>query len=65
MHRWGDPVRPDLNNTLRTCKKCSLVRVTRHEADNYPQHWIEFRRDGRRIDADGKTPVCQPVIVPA
>jgi hypothetical protein len=64
-HKRGDPMRPDANNTLRTCKKCDLVRWSRHEPDNHPQHWIEFRRDGKRVDVGGKTPVCQPVMVSA
>lgn len=58
-HSWGEPLRPDLNNTLRTCKRCGLVKVTRHEADNNPQHWIEFEMEGRKIPA-AKTPVCEP-----
>lgn len=57
-HRWGDPIRPDLNNTLRTCSKCGLVRVTRHEPDNDPRHWIEFEREGHRVEAT-RTPVCE------
>jgi hypothetical protein len=65
MHRWGDPVRPDLNNTRRVCKRCGLVRITRHEADNNPQHWTEFHRDGKRVDVAGKTPVCQLAMAPA
>lgn len=56
-HRWGDPVRPDLNNTHRTCSKCGLLRITRHEDDNTPRHWIEFEMEGRKVAAD-KTPVC-------
>jgi hypothetical protein len=65
-HRWnGDPVRPDLNNMLRTCGKCGLVQITRHEPENRPQHWVEFHRDGKRVDVDGKTPVCERVMVPA
>ncbi len=57
-YRWASPSRPDLNNTFRICKKCGLVRVTRHEPDNRPQHWIEFHRDGRKLPAI-KTPVCE------
>lgn len=57
-HRWGAAIRPDLNNTLRTCTKCGLVRVTRHEDDNTPRHWIEFEFEGRKIPAT-KTPVCE------
>lgn len=56
-HSWGQPLRPDLNNTLRTCSKCGLIKITRHESDNRPQHWIEFEMEGRKIEAT-KTPVC-------
>lgn len=57
-HSWGDPVRPDLNNTFRTCKKCLLVRITRHEADNRPMHWVEFAREGHKVVTE-KTPACE------
>lgn len=57
-HAWDAPVRPDLNNTFRTCRKCGLVKVTRHEDDNNPRHWIEFERDGAKVSA-AKTPVCE------
>ena len=57
-HRWTDPIRPDLNSTLRTCSKCGLVRITRHEPDNTPRHWTEFEVDGRRVPAV-KTPICE------
>jgi hypothetical protein len=59
-HSWGDPVRPDLNNTFRSCKKCGLVRITRHEDDNNPRHWIEFELEGRKITT-AKTPICEAV----
>ncbi len=48
-HRWNHPVRPDLNNTFRSCKICGLVKITRHEPDNTPRHWQEFERDGAKI----------------
>ncbi len=57
-HRWNAPVRPDLNSTFRSCLKCGLIKVTRHEPDNTPRHWIEFERDGHKVTAD-KTPVCE------
>lgn len=57
-HSWGEPLRPDLNNTLRTCRKCGLLRITRHEPDNDPRHWTEFEMEGRKVVAD-KTPVCE------
>lgn len=57
-HRWNDPVRPDLNNTFRSCSKCGLIKITRHEPDNRPMHWVEFERDGSKIAAD-RTPICE------
>lgn len=60
-HRWGDPVRPDINNTLRTCANCGLVKITRHEPDNRPPHWLEFRNGDQRVVMHGqpeKTPPC-------
>ena len=60
-HAWDAPVRPDINNTFRSCSKCGLVRVTRHEPDNRPQHWVEFERDGQKVSAS-KTPACEPAM---
>lgn len=57
-HSWGEPVRPDLNNTFRTCRKCGLVKISRHESDNRPRHWIEFEFEGRKITT-AKTPICE------
>lgn len=59
-HRWDKPIRPDLNTTRRACLKCPLIRITRHEDDNTPRHWIEWEREGRKIEAT-KTPVCEEV----
>lgn len=57
-HRWDAPVRTDANNTYRSCSKCGLIRITRHEQDNTPRHWVEWERDGVKISA-GKTPLCE------
>lgn len=60
-HSWGEPVRPDLNNTLRTCRKCGLVKISRHEDDNNPRHWVEFRSGETRVEMrnePNKTPPC-------
>lgn len=60
-HSWSAPVRPDLNNTLRTCKRCGLVRVTRHEEENTPRHWTEFHYGEKRVEMrnqPSKTPPC-------
>lgn len=63
-HRWGDaqrfehPDRPDISKTERPCihPGCNIVRVTRHESN---EHWIEFWKDGERIECDA-TPPCVP-----
>lgn len=60
-HAWDEPVRPDMNNTFRTCRKCGIVKITRHEPDNNPRHWIEFERDGAKI-AGATTPTCDDGI---
>lgn len=60
-HSWGDPVRPDMNNTFRTCCKCGIVKITRHEPQNTPRHWVEWERDGMRIVTAG-TPRCEDGI---
>lgn len=58
-HRWDSPVRPDLNNTFRSCSKCGLVKLTRHEPDNNPRHWAEFEIDGQKVQIGGtSTPPC-------
>jgi hypothetical protein len=57
-HSWGEPKRFDANNTVRTCKNCGLIRQTRHEPDNDPPHWAEFKRGNRLISID-KTPECR------
>ena len=59
-HCWGlaqrffHDERPDISKTERACVHCGLVRVTRHESG---RHWIEFWRDGERVDCD-RTPEC-------
>lgn len=58
-HRWAKPVSPDLNNTFRTCIKCGLIRITRHEPDNWPPHWTEFERDGAKVVSTKPTPKCE------
>lgn len=64
-HRWGeaqrftDPSRPDISKTERSCihDGCTIVRVTRHESN---EHWVEFWKDGERIEGD-HTPPCEGV----
>lgn len=57
-HRWNTPTRPDAHNTFRSCGKCGLIKITRHEPDNTPRHWIEFEREGRKVAA-ARTPACE------
>lgn len=65
-HAWQAPERADPNNTIRRCKKCPMLRITRHEPDNFPvTSWTEFDRgDGRRFIA-AKVPACQPTASPS
>lgn len=58
-HRWNDPIYEDHATTRRSCKKCPIVKVSRHEPDNDPPHWLEWERDGLRFQSS-KTPVCDP-----
>lgn len=54
-HSWGAPVRFPYK-TERSCTKCDVVKVTRHEPGQIP--WIEFWRDAERIET-AKTPPCE------
>jgi hypothetical protein len=63
-HRWTAPVRPDLNTTFRSCSKCGLIKVSRHEPDNTPRHWVEYEIEGRRF-VSPTMPSCEPGMVPA
>jgi len=60
-HRWNDPVRPDLNNTFRSCKNCGLIKITRHEPDNRPRDWVQFKHGEKQVvfkNDPSKTPPC-------
>jgi hypothetical protein len=63
-HRWADAIRYDPHSTTRTCVRCGMLKITRHEPGNFPPHWVEFERDGFKIGG-ASTPVCvegaQPV----
>lgn len=56
-HSWGDPVRFEFK-TERTCTKCGITKVTRHEPGVRP--WLEFFRDLERIQCE-LTPACSGV----
>lgn len=59
-HRWGEKVVVSVHKTERQCSSCGIVKVSRHEPDNFPPHWTEFWRGLDRIEGTG-TPVCEPV----
>ncbi|BBF93359.1 hypothetical protein [Blastochloris tepida] len=56
-HRWGEPQRTTYE-TVRTCQRCGLERVTRHEPDRLP--WVEFRAQGVTAIGYRGTPPCVP-----
>ena len=62
-HRWPDEhkVVVDHTTTRRTCPKCGLVKITRHEPDNDPPHWTEWERDGRKFKSI-LTPPCEEAM---
>lgn len=42
-HKWSEPTRPTPNLTIRTCLKCSLIRITRHEiVEDGVTSWPEY-----------------------
>lgn len=45
--------------TERECRRCGLIRVTRHEVGERVVPWVEFWRDGVRLEVCG-TPACEP-----
>lgn len=63
-HSWPDELTVRfVQKTERTCAKCGLVKVTRHEP-HPPYHWIEFWRDGEQIKRfSGSTPPCEATEV--
>ncbi|MDB5612123.1 MAG: hypothetical protein JWP25_9023 [Bradyrhizobium sp.] len=62
-HSWSTPTRPSHLLTIRVCIKCGLEKRTRHES---PEHWTEFRLDGRVIETESRrTPGCMVAEVAA
>jgi len=58
-HSWGEPNRL-VQKTERECTRgCRTIRVTFHARG---RHWIEFWRDGEKIEGT-HTPVCEPVMM--
>lgn len=62
-HQWSEPTR-FLYKIERTCVRCGLCKVTRHEPTATWPTWIEWWRDGERIKSE-RTPVCVAVEVVA
>ena len=56
-HGWSAPVRFPLK-TERECRRCPTVRVTRHDAGPSAVPWVEFWKDGVRVET-ARTPVCE------
>ena len=57
QHSWGERIVADEHNTHRVCRRCSTIRVTRHEPGEKP--WVEFKRDGVVVARAGEgTPRC-------
>jgi hypothetical protein len=63
-HSWGARVPfPLAHKTERVCKKCGLVKVTKHESEGPRDfHWPEFWRELDQIEGRG-TPACVAVEV--
>lgn len=57
-HRWGERASfPLAYKTERHCTRCELVKVSRHDDPHRRWPWIEWWRDGERIETDA-TPPC-------
>ncbi len=57
QHSWGEPERFQ-RKTERECKKCGMIRVTRHEEEIWTEYWNgldQVPQDGNRV------PVCSGV----
>lgn len=56
-HSWSEPVRFE-HKSERECRRCGLVKVSRHEADGPRDlHWIEWWRDCEKVEL-AATPPC-------
>lgn len=61
-HRWGEKTVVSIYKSERECLNgCGIVKVTRHEPQNFRDlHWVEFWRGLDQINCDA-TPACEPV----
>lgn len=62
-HRWTQADRQSELRTVRTCFRCGLVRVTRHDGGPAAIPWTEYYEpSGLLVEvAGGRTPACEPV----
>ncbi len=59
-HSWSEPRRPDELRTERTCTRCGVVKITRHDAGASAIPWVEFY-DANGFDLEEiRTPPCVP-----
>jgi len=64
-HRWGEKAVISAHKTEQECiNGCGIVKVRRHEPQNFPPHWTEFWRGLDRIECKG-TPACEAVSADA
>lgn len=64
-HRWAAPEVIDHTQTIRRCVKCPMLKISRHEPDNWPQHWYEYDRcDGTGRFHSETVPECTGVVAP-
>jgi uncharacterized Fe-S cluster-containing radical SAM superfamily enzyme len=57
-HRWGEKAVVSRHKSETQCRRCEMVRVSRHEFEGVELHWKEFWRDLERVDENGETPPC-------
>jgi hypothetical protein len=50
-HKWGDKERPSPSRTLKHCRRCGVICLSRHEVDahGHAQHWKEYWRGTERL----------------
>lgn len=61
-HKWGDKERLSPGRSLRHCRRCGVICLSRHELgkDGRPVHWKEYWRGTERLKVDGnRVPACE------
>lgn len=59
-HRWSEPSRPNDLRTERTCYRCGMVKVTRHDGGDAELPWHEFHDPAGILLESRATPPCEP-----